>query len=116
MTREDRCSYRWKRLERKSTRRRLRPLFRGEVKVQALYFFETFQRLAMLASSYRGELIVKLAMSHLQSGLPLSLPSDPEAESSRIDIPAYVDNWDEYFLNIAKAVSIKSKDPKCLSL
>jgi deoxycytidylate deaminase len=24
-----------------------------------------------------------------------------------------VDSWDEYFLNIAKVVSIKSKDPKC---
>jgi dCMP deaminase len=36
-----------------------------------------------------------------------------EAPTGRISIPAQVDNWDEYFLNIAKVVSIKSKDPKC---
>jgi dCMP deaminase len=33
--------------------------------------------------------------------------------SERVDIPAHVDDWDEYFLVLAKAVSIKSKDPKC---
>lgn len=38
----------------------------------------------------------------------------PEAPiDDRISIPAHVETWDEYFLNIAKAVSIKSKDPKC---
>jgi dCMP deaminase len=37
--------------------------------------------------------------------------SRPEAD--RFSIPAHVDSWDEYFLNIAKVVSIKSKDPKC---
>jgi dCMP deaminase len=36
-----------------------------------------------------------------------------EPEESRLDIPAHVDSWDEYFLNIAKVASIKSKDPKC---
>jgi len=36
-----------------------------------------------------------------------------EAPGDRISIPAHVDSWDEYFLNIAKVVSIKSKDPKC---
>jgi dCMP deaminase len=30
-----------------------------------------------------------------------------------IQIPAHVDTWDEYFLNIAVAASIKSKDPRC---
>jgi len=42
-------------------------------------------------------------------------PDAPKAEpgESRISIPANVDRWDEYFLNLAKAVSIKSKDPKC---
>jgi dCMP deaminase len=52
-------------------------------------------------------------MSETQPTLPLSGALETEAESPRIDIPAHVDNWDEYFLNIAKAVSIKSKDPKC---
>ena len=36
-----------------------------------------------------------------------------EPLTDRISIPAHVDGWDEYFLNIAKVVSIKSKDPKC---
>lgn len=48
-----------------------------------------------------------------QAALPLSGVSETEAKSARISIPAHVDDWDEYFLNIAKAVSIKSKDPKC---
>jgi len=34
-------------------------------------------------------------------------------EPGPISIPGYVDKWDDYFLNIAKAVSIKSKDDKC---
>ena len=38
---------------------------------------------------------------------------EPPAQGDRFTIPAHVDRWDEYFLNIAKAVSIKSKDPKC---
>ena len=51
-------------------------------------------------------------MSDAQKALPLQ-PPEPEADPSRISMPREVDNWDEYFLNIAKAVSIKSKDPKC---
>jgi dCMP deaminase len=51
-------------------------------------------------------------MSDAQKSLPLQ-PPEPEADPSRISMPREVDNWDEYFLNIAKAVSIKSKDPKC---
>src|ERR1700742_4258491 len=47
-------------------------------------------------------------MSESQAFLPLTEP-----ESARISIPAHVDNWTDYFLNIAKTVSIKSKDPKC---
>lgn len=50
--------------------------------------------------------------------LPKTVPTPPEttvtpAQEERFTIPAHVDRWDEYFLNIAKAVSIKSKDPKC---
>ena len=50
--------------------------------------------------------------------LPKTVPAPPEttetpAQEERFTIPAHVDRWDEYFLNIAKAVSIKSKDPKC---
>jgi dCMP deaminase len=50
--------------------------------------------------------------------LPKTVPTSPEtteipAQEGRFTIPAHVDRWDEYFLNIAKAVSIKSKDPKC---
>jgi dCMP deaminase len=47
-------------------------------------------------------------VSESQAVLPLS-----EGEAPRISIPAHVDTWSEYFLNIAKAASIKSKDPKC---
>lgn len=36
-------------------------------------------------------------------------PEAPPAED-RLSIAAHVDTWDEYFLNIAKVVSIKSKD------
>jgi dCMP deaminase len=38
---------------------------------------------------------------------------EPGYQLPRISIPSEVDNWDEYFLHIARAVSIKSKDPKC---
>lgn len=34
------------------------------------------------------------------------------SESEILEMPAHVDNWDEYFLNIAWAASTKSKDPK----
>jgi len=43
--------------------------------------------------------------------LPLLAPVD--AEEKEICMPARVDNWGEYFLHLAAAVSIKSKDPKC---
>lgn len=36
----------------------------------------------------------------------------PEKESY-IAVPKYVDEWDDYFWWIAKAASIKSKDPRC---
>lgn len=39
--------------------------------------------------------------------------SEESAQASCILIPEYVDNWDEYFLNIAMVASIKSKDPRC---
>src|SRR5579859_4101005 len=46
---------------------------------------------------------------------PLVAAPKPEAPpvDERLTIPAHVETWDEYFLNIAKVVSIKSKDPKC---
>src|ERR1700676_5246540 len=51
-------------------------------------------------------------MSKAES-LPLPGVLEPEAQPPQMSIPEHVDNWDEYFLNIAKAVSIKSKDPRC---
>ena len=39
-------------------------------------------------------------------------PAAP-AQPSEISIPEYVDSWDEYFLWMATAASIKSKDPRC---
>jgi dCMP deaminase len=51
-------------------------------------------------------------MSDAQKILPIP-PHAPQEDSSRISIPAEVDDWDEYFMHIAQAVSIKSKDPKC---
>lgn len=35
------------------------------------------------------------------------------ALTENIQIPSVIDGWDEYFLVIAMAVSVKSKDPKC---
>jgi len=52
-------------------------------------------------------------VSDTEAVLPSSRAPEPQAQLDRIDVPAHVDSWDEYFLNIAKAVSIKSKDPKC---
>jgi len=49
----------------------------------------------------------------LVPALPVEAESEPRPQSARISIPAHVDSWDEYFLNVAKAISIKSKDPKC---
>jgi dCMP deaminase len=37
----------------------------------------------------------------------------PETQILRMSIPTHVDNWDEYFLQIARTASIKSKDEKC---
>jgi len=37
----------------------------------------------------------------------------PEEQTSGITIPEHVDTRDEYFLCIARAASIKSKDPRC---
>ncbi|MCU1271457.1 MAG: comEB [Acidobacteriaceae bacterium] len=51
-------------------------------------------------------------MSIAKSVPPVSEASTPETQG-RITIPDHVDRWDEYFLNMAKVVSIKSKDPKC---
>jgi deoxycytidylate deaminase len=61
----------------------------------------------------RRKRVVKCDMSEAEPTLPLSGALETDAESARISIPAHVDSWDEYFLNIAKAVSIKSNDPKC---
>ena len=36
-----------------------------------------------------------------------------EAQISDISIPEHVDNWDQYFLWMATAASIKSKDERC---
>jgi len=51
-------------------------------------------------------------MSDAEPVLPLSATREPDAPA-RIDIPVYTDNWDEYFLCMAYAASVKSKDPKC---
>ena len=37
-----------------------------------------------------------------------------EEKTEVITIPERVSSWDDYLLNIAKAVSTKSKDPKCV--
>jgi len=46
---------------------------------------------------------------------PLATPREAVTTESpeRMSIPLRVDTWDDYFLNIAKVVSIKSKDPRC---
>jgi dCMP deaminase len=50
-------------------------------------------------------------MPEVEPLLPLS--ALPAAQVEQICIPTRVDDWDEYFLYLAEAVSIKSKDPKC---
>jgi dCMP deaminase len=47
---------------------------------------------------------------------PLNFPAAdevPESQPEEFKVPVHVDNWDEYFLWLAKTASIKSKDPKC---
>jgi dCMP deaminase len=41
------------------------------------------------------------------------VPSTQVTDPPVIEIPAHVDTWDEYFINMAIAASIKSKDPRC---
>lgn len=48
-----------------------------------------------------------------ESVRPLSPASEREEQGDRLSILSHVDNWDEYFLTIAVAVSTKSKDPRC---
>jgi dCMP deaminase len=50
-------------------------------------------------------------MSEAEPVLPLLV--SPGSERQEIRMPSQVDGWDEYFLHLATAVSIKSKDPKC---
>jgi dCMP deaminase len=52
-------------------------------------------------------------MSETEPVLPLSHAPESGAPTTRIEIPTYVDTWDEYFLNFAVVASIKSKDPRC---
>jgi dCMP deaminase len=52
-------------------------------------------------------------MSDLEPAILVSTVPAPNSQPSRISIPSEVDNWDEYFLHVATAVSIKSKDPRC---
>lgn len=39
--------------------------------------------------------------------------NDVQKQDTNIAIPKRVDNWDEYFWCMARAASIKSKDPRC---
>ncbi len=50
-------------------------------------------------------------MSQAKPDLPSASQLSTVADG--IYIPAQVDSWDEYFLHIARAVSTKSKDPRC---
>jgi dCMP deaminase len=55
-------------------------------------------------------------MAELKPEHSLNFSSDeavPESQPETFTVPVRVDNWDEYFLYIAKTASIKSKDPKC---
>jgi dCMP deaminase len=51
-------------------------------------------------------------MSDRQRSRP-SPPRKPESATREIIVPVHTDNWDEYFMYIALAVSIKSKDSHC---
>jgi hypothetical protein len=61
----------------------------------------------------RVKFMLTLSMLQAEPTLPLSPAPEKEPEATSITIPTRVDSWDEYFLHIAQAVSIKSKDPKC---
>ncbi len=52
-------------------------------------------------------------MSNAESAIPIPDAPRPEEQISSISIPGHVGTWDEYFLCIARAVSIKSKDTHC---
>ena len=49
------------------------------------------------------------------SAVPPATPQEDITTETpeRMTIPTRVETWDDYFLNIAKVVSIKSKDPRC---
>lgn len=40
-------------------------------------------------------------------------PESSDSALERFSVPLHTDDWDEYFLQIARTVSIKSKDPRC---
>ena len=52
-------------------------------------------------------------MSIAKTVLPVPGLPEPQFEQDRFSVPTRVDDWDEYFLNVAKVISIKSKDPNC---
>jgi dCMP deaminase len=45
--------------------------------------------------------------------VPSACEMNATAAEECISVPKHVDDWDEYFWWIAKATSIKSKDPRC---
>jgi dCMP deaminase len=52
-------------------------------------------------------------MSDTQPSLPLEGQSKPEEQLAPHSVPAYVADWDDYFMHLAQVVSIKSKDENC---
>lgn len=52
-------------------------------------------------------------MEHTESATTTLDAPEPEVPTSRISVPEHVETWDEYFMWMARAVSIKSKDPRC---
>lgn len=51
-------------------------------------------------------------MSEAEPTLQLTAALGPEQPEKK-ELPQHVDNWDEYFLWIAAAVAINSKEPNC---
>src|SRR5271163_85167 len=54
-----------------------------------------------------------VTVSNNDSSTTRLVASELETQVSDLVFPEHVDNWDEYFLYMATAASIKSKDPRC---
>jgi dCMP deaminase len=74
------------------------------------------ERHAQTFNISRRDRLIFVPQSSLKTAdalMPASDALNPAPQVGRISIPEHVESWDEYFLWMATAASMKSKDPKC---